>query len=133
MIGATTANALFGFHQSPSPKGKGDSGSFAKNPGHPLRNVFQRFEIVGAVLLSYAPAVIADFIQSFHDGRPIIVAFAERRAKTFPQSFGVASLAAEFLDMKLLNPLAQNANPLLRPAVVENISDVEMPANRRAV
>src|SRR5947208_15441206 len=128
MIGATTANALFGFHQSPSPKGKGDSGSFAKNPGHPLRNILQRIEIVGAVLFSYAPAVIADFIERFHDSRPIVVAFAERRAKTFPQSFRVAPLAAEFLDMELLNPLAQYANPLLAPAVVENMAAVDMPA-----
>ena len=45
----------------------------------------------------------------------------------------VPLLAAEFLDVQFLDARPQDANPLLGPAVVEDIAHIEMPPDRRAV
>jgi hypothetical protein len=63
-------------------------------------------------------ALIADFIHRRHHRRPILVPFQQFHPETLPEPFPGALLAAEFPDVKYLNPLARDPNPLLRPKLV---------------
>src|SRR6266478_2307818 len=96
--------------------------SAVENLAHPLGNILESFGAVAARLLGDAPAVVADFVQCLHDRRPIVVAFRERHAEAFPKPFVVAFLAAEFFDVQLLDAFAQDANPFLGPAVVNDVA-----------
>ena len=79
-----------------------------------------------------APACVADLVERFHRRRPVVVAFAEFDLKAFAQAFGVALFAAEFLDVQIEDARAEDAHPMLRPAVGHEIAEIEMPADPRA-
>src|SRR6266568_3322070 len=102
-----------------------------ENFSHPLGKVFESLQAVRTVLLSDSPAIVSDVVQCFHDGRPIVITFPERHVEALPEPLGIALFAAEFLDVKLLNAVAENCDPVLGPAKVEDIANVEMPADRR--
>src|SRR5450759_597961 len=79
------------------------------------------------------PALVADVIEGLHDSGPVAVAGEQFHVEAFPQAFLVAFGAAEFLDVDLGNAFAQNADPLFRPAVIDNVAHVKVPADARAV
>src|SRR5439155_5815405 len=106
--------------------------SIREDFGHSLRNIFESFETARAVLFGDGPAIVSDVVEGFHDGGPIVIAFAERHVEAFPQSLTVALLEAELLDMKFLDAFAEDAYPVLRPAEVEDVADIKMPPDRRA-
>src|SRR6266849_8459512 len=99
---------------------------------HPLGDVLEPSR-VAAGNLSDAPAVEANFIQRFHDRRPVVVAFEQGNVEALPQAFLVAPLAAEFFDMERDDPFVENADPLFGPAVVDDVADIEVPADPRAL
>ena len=69
------------------------------------------------------PALVADVDQGLADGRPVDLSLAELVVE--PLGLGV------FLDVDLEDPLAQLANPLLGIAVLDDVADVEVGADRR--
>src|SRR5262249_10495872 len=81
-----------------------------------ISEVFQSLGRIASALLGHRPARIAHVVQRFHHCRPIVIAFEQRDIKAFPQALFVTSFAAELFNVELLNSLAENAHPLLRPA-----------------
>ena len=79
-----------------------------QNLPKPIAQVFQPFRRITAALLRYRPALITDFIQRFHDGRPIVVALKQRDIEARAFAFLVGFLATVFLDVEFLNPLAED-------------------------
>src|SRR5262245_40322657 len=75
------------------------------------------------------PALIADVIQRFHDRRPIVVAFEVFHVEAGAQAVFVHLLAAVLFDVKFLNALAQDANPLLGPTEINDVANIEVPAD----
>src|SRR5439155_14739889 len=102
--------------------------SRAENFAHASRKIFEAFGRIAPRLFGNRPAIIADLVQRFHDRGPVIVPFAERHAEAFPQSIAVSLFAAVLFNVQLLNAFAQNCNPLLGPAEVEHVTNIEMPA-----
>src|SRR6185503_3761450 len=100
---------------------------------HAIGKIFQTLRRVSSALLGDAPAVVADLVQRSHDRGPVVVAFEELNAETGARPFLVALLAAVFFDVELLDALAEDANPLFWPAVIDDVADVEVPANELAV
>src|ERR1017187_4431260 len=90
--------------------------------------VFESLRDVAAGLFGHNPAVIADVIHGLHDGGPIVVTFEQLHVEAFPQALSIALLAAEFLDMELLDARPKNADPLLGPTVGDDVADIEVPA-----
>src|SRR5580765_4756127 len=103
--------------------------SRCKDFGEAVDEGFQSFRSVAAGLFGDAPAVVADVIEGFHHRGPVVIAFEEADLEAFPKSFVIALFAAEFFDVKFLNAFTENANPLFRPAVGDDVADVEMPAD----
>ena len=95
--------------------------------------IVEPFRRVSAALLRNGPPGVTDLIHGFHHRRPIVVTFEELHVEPLPESFAIALFAAEFLYMELLDAFAQDANPLLGPAVIEDVPDIKMPADRRGV
>src|ERR1035441_3227124 len=119
-------------YQMPFFRSRFTGGSGGQYLGEAVGEVFESFRGVAAGLFGHHPAVVADVVHGLHDGRPIVIAFEQLNVEALPQAFGVALLAAEFLDMELLDAWPEDANPLLGPAVVDDVADIEMPANRGA-
>src|SRR5947209_6243316 len=104
-----------------SPKRRGRSA--CEDFGHAVGEVFEAFRAVGAGLFGDAPTVVADVVEGFHDGGPVIVAFEE-----------VGAFAAGvFFDVKFLDALSKDVNPMIGPADSHDVADVEMPADGWAV
>src|SRR2546430_16519625 len=102
--------------------------STCKNLRHSVRKLGEPFGTITATLLRDAPAVVPDFVQRTHHRRPVVVAFKERNRETCARTLAIAFLAAVFLDVQLLNALAENANPLLGPANRNHVAYVESQA-----
>src|SRR5438093_71965 len=66
--------------------------------------------------LGCGPAMIADLVKGLHDGRPVIVAFEIFDCKPGSEAALIHFFSAVFFDMKFVDALAQNANPLFGPA-----------------
>src|SRR3954471_22344904 len=77
--------------------------------------------------LGCGPAMIADLVKGLHDGRPVIVAFEIFDCKPGSEAALIHFFSAVFFDMKFVDALAQNANPLFGPAEVDGIANVKMP------
>src|ERR1019366_9459087 len=120
-------------YQMPFFRSRFTGGSGGQYLGEAVGEVFESFRGVAAGLFGHHPAVVADVVHGLHDGGPVIVAFEQLHVEALPQAFGVALLAAEFLDMELLDAWPKDANPLLGPTVVENVADIEMPADGGAL
>src|SRR6266540_6314069 len=112
---------------------RGGSGSARKDALHFLRKLLQTFRAVGARLFRDAPTFITNVVERLHHRRPVIVAFQKLDAKAFPEALLDGLLAAEFLDVQFLNAFAEDVNPLLGPAVGNDVAHVEMPADPRTV
>src|SRR6266702_7915523 len=106
--------------------------STGENSVHALGDVLEPSR-VAAGNLGDAPAAKADFIQRLHDRRPVVVAFEQGNVEALPQAFLVAPFAAEFLDVERDDALVENADPLFGPAGVDDVADIEVPANPRAL
>src|ERR1044071_6165631 len=88
--------------------------SGGENLCHSIRKVSESFRAIAATLLGNAPAVVANIIQGAHDRGPIVVTLPERDIEAFIRPGRVPLFAAVFLDVQLLNALAEDMNPLLR-------------------
>src|ERR1039457_4887610 len=108
-------------------------GSGGQYLGEAVGEVFESFRGVAAGLFGHHPTVVSDVVHRLHDGGPVVVAFEQLHVEALPQAFSVALLAAEFLDMELLDARPENANPLLGPAVVDDVADIKVPADGGAV
>src|SRR5882762_8308659 len=98
-----------------------------QNSVQPFGERLQSFGILRLIagLFRDAPALIADPVEGFHDGRPIVVALEERH--------GEALGFAEFLDVQFEDVLAEQRNPTLGRVEPDDVADVEVPADPRAV
>src|ERR1017187_9451624 len=105
------------------------SGSGGEDLAQAVGEIFEAFRTVAAGLFGHYPAVVADVVHGFHDGGPVVVPFEQLHVEAFPQAFGVALFAAELLDVELLDARPEDANPLLWPAIVDDVADVEVPAD----
>src|SRR5208337_3788661 len=100
-----------------------------KDAGQAPGEVLQALRAVATALFGDAPAGVVDVVQGAHHGGPVVVAFEEFNVKALPEAMVVAELAAEFFDVELLDARAEDANPLFRPAEVDDVADVEVPAD----
>ena len=80
---------------------------------------------VAAGHLSDGPAAIADVVKRLHHRRPIAVSFEQ--FDLGPATRVVRLGAAAFLDVHINDPFAQDANPLLGPAIADDIPHIEVP------
>src|SRR5262249_23078080 len=101
--------------------------------GQSLAKVFEAFGSVSAALFGDRPSGVSNVIQSLHHRRPIVIALEQVDVEAFPETLVVTTLPAEFLDVQFLDSLSENSHPLLGPAVIDDVADIEMPANSRAV
>src|SRR6266702_145249 len=86
---------------------------FSKPPCEVLQPLWR----VASPLFRHCPTRITYLVQGFHHRRPVVIPFQERHVEPFPKPFLIASLAAEFLNVQLLNPFSKNAHPLFWPPV----------------
>ena len=100
-------------------------GSAGENLVRPLGEEFQA-RGVAAGDFEDAPAVVGDVFERAHDGGPFHVALAQLDLEAFPQPGFVALFAAEFLDVEIEHARAEDAQPLLGPAEVDDVADVEI-------
>lgn len=75
------------------------------------------------------PALVADFVEGLHDGGPVVVALEELDVETGPLAGLVGLRAGVLLDVEGGDPLAEDADPLFGPAVVDEVAAVEVPAD----
>src|SRR5437016_5089978 len=88
---------------------------------------------VSAADFGCSPAAVAHVIEGRQHGRPVAVALAELDVEPGARPLLVTERAAVFFDVNLENSLAENANPLLGPAVVDDVADVEIGPHPRAL
>src|SRR5690625_1268787 len=77
------------------------------------------------------PAV-TDITEGLHDLFPFVVTLHQIHTETCPEALIIALAAAELLDVDHGDPFPEDADPLLWPSVVEDVSDVEIPADLRS-
>src|SRR5690625_7755875 len=77
------------------------------------------------------PAV-TDITEGLHDLFPFVVTLHQIHTETCPETLIIALAAAEDLDVDHGDPFPEDADTLLWPSVVEDVSDVEITAHLRS-
>src|SRR2546421_12765776 len=77
--------------------------------------------------------MVAYIVERFHDRGPIVVAFEVFDGETGGEAVFFHSLAAVFLHVKLVDAFAQDANPLLGPAEINDVAYIKVPGGGGAV
>src|SRR5258708_20053993 len=92
--------------------------STGENAVHPLGDVLAPSR-VAAGNLGDAPAAEADFIQRFHDRRPVVVAFEPGNVEALPQAFPLPPLAPELFDAAPPSPPFYPPHTFFRPPLAD--------------
>src|SRR2546421_11003003 len=77
--------------------------------------------------------MVAYIVERFHDRGPIVVAFEVFDGEAGGEAVFFHSLAAVFLHVELVDAFAQDANPLLGPAEINDVAYIKVPGGGGAV
>src|SRR5690606_5086246 len=66
-------------------------------------------------------------------GRPVVLVFTNLCLEAFPRAAGVPERPAIPLDVELQNAVTEHFNPVLGPAVVDDVANVEIPPDPRTL
>ena len=77
--------------------------------------------------------MITDLVDGLHDRGPVVVALEELGIEARPLALLVRLSPAVLLDVQRRDALAQDADPLLGPSVMDQVPDIEVPAHHGAL